>query len=132
MEFSRRRILEWVALPSPGDLPDPGTEPRSPALQIGSLPSEPPGKPKNTGVGSLSLLQGSSLPRNQTVVSCIAGGFFTSRATRAFPGSFFQFSSVQSSRSVVSNSLLPHEPQHARPPCPSQTPRVHPNTCLSS
>ena len=33
-------------------------EPRSPALQADSLPSEPPGKPKNTGVGSLSLLQG--------------------------------------------------------------------------
>ena len=40
-----------------------------------------------------------------------------------------RFSSVQFSRSVVSNSLRPHEPQHARPPCPSQTPRVHPNPC---
>ena len=36
-----------------------------------------------------------------------------------------QFSSVQFSRSVVSNSLQPHESQHARPPCPSPTPRVH-------
>jgi len=36
-------------------------------------------------------------------------------------------SSVQLSCSVVSNSLRPHEPQHARPPCPSPTPRVHPN-----
>ena len=52
------RILEWVAMTSPGDLPDPGINPRSPALQEDSLPSEPPGKPKNTGVGSLSLLQG--------------------------------------------------------------------------
>ena len=33
---------------------------------------------------------------------------------------------------VVSDSLRPHEPQHARPPCPSQTPRVHPNPCPSS
>ena len=39
------------------------------------------------------------------------------------------FSSVQFSRSVVSDSLRPHEPQHARPPCPSPTPRVHPNSC---
>ena len=39
---------------SPGDLPNPGIEPRSPALQADSLP----GKPKNTGVGRLSLLQG--------------------------------------------------------------------------
>ena len=38
-----------------------------------------------------------------------------------------QFSSVQFSRSVVSDSLRPHESQHARPPCPSQTPGVHPN-----
>ena len=39
------------------------------------------------------------------------------------------FSSVQFSRSVVSDSLQPHESQHARPPCPSPTPRVHPNSC---
>ena len=39
------RILEWVASPSPGDLPNPGIEPRSPALQADSLPDEPPGKP---------------------------------------------------------------------------------------
>ena len=101
-------------MPSPGDLPNPGIEPRSPSLQADSLPDEPQGKPKNTGVGSLSLLQwifstqesnwgilhcrqilyqlshkesprrlewvanpfsnGSSQPRNQTGVSCIAGG----------------------------------------------------------
>ena len=35
----------------------------------------------------------------------------------------------QFSHSVVSDSLQPHEPQHARPPCPSLTPRVHPNPC---
>ena len=38
-------ILKWVAIPSPGDLPNPGIEPRSPALQADSLPSEPPEKP---------------------------------------------------------------------------------------
>ena len=43
-----------------------------------------------------------------------------------------QFSSVQFSRSVVSNSLRLHEPQHARPPCPSPLPGVHPNPCPSS
>ena len=37
--------------------------------------------------------------------------------------------SVQFSRSDVSNSLLPHEPQHARPPCPSPTPGVYSNSC---
>ena len=40
------------------DLPNPGIEPRSPALQVDSFPSEPQGKPKNTEVGRLSLLQG--------------------------------------------------------------------------
>ena len=41
-------------------------------------------------------------------------------------------SSVQFSRSVVSDSLRPHESQHARPPCPSPTPGVHSNSCPSS
>ena len=45
-------------MPSPGDLLNPLIEPRSPTLQVDSLPFEPPGKPKNTGMGSLSLLQG--------------------------------------------------------------------------
>ena len=40
----------------------------------------------------------------------------------------YWFSSLQFSRSVVSNSLRPHEPQHARPPCPSPTPRVYQNS----
>ena len=38
----------------------------------------------------------------------------------------------QFSRSVVSDSLRPHESQHTRPPCPSPTPGVHPNSCPSS
>ena len=42
------------------------------------------------------------------------------------------FQSVQFSCSVVSDSLWPHELQHARPPCPSPTPRVHPSSCPSS
>ena len=40
-----------------------------------------------------------------------------------------QFSSVQFSHPVVSDSLQPHESQHARPPCPSPTPRVYSNSC---
>ena len=50
-------LLEWQLFLSPRGLPNPGIEPRSPTLQVDSLLSEPPGKPKNTGVGSLSLLQ---------------------------------------------------------------------------
>ena len=46
------RILEWVVMPSSRG----SSQPRSPTLQVGSLPAEPLGKPQNTGVGSLSLL----------------------------------------------------------------------------
>ena len=58
MEFSRPEywsILQYILQPflSPGHLPNPGTEPRLPALWADSLPAEPQGKPENTGVGSL-------------------------------------------------------------------------------
>ena len=82
--FSRQEYWIGLPFPSPGDLPDPGTKPRSPTLQADSLPTELGGKPKvkvkvaqscpalfssmdcspwnspgqDTGVGSLSLLQG--------------------------------------------------------------------------
>ena len=57
MEISRPEYWSGQPVPSPGDLPNPGIEPRSPTLQVDSLPAEPQGKLKNTGVGSLSLLQ---------------------------------------------------------------------------
>ena len=44
------RIMEWAAIPFSGDLPDPGIKPRSPALQAGSLPSEPLGKPHRADI----------------------------------------------------------------------------------
>ena len=43
-------ILEWVAFPAPADLSNPGIELMSPTLSEDSLPAEPQGKPKNTGV----------------------------------------------------------------------------------
>ena len=45
MEFSRQEYWSGLPLPSPGDLPEPGIELRSPALQADSLPAELPGKP---------------------------------------------------------------------------------------
>ena len=45
MRFSRQKYWSGLPFPSPGDLPDPGIEPRSPALQSDALTSEPPGKP---------------------------------------------------------------------------------------
>ena len=46
MEFSRQEYWSGLPFPSPGDLPDPGIEPRSPALQADTLLPEPPGKQK--------------------------------------------------------------------------------------
>ena len=57
MEFSRPEYWSGWLFPSPGDLPNPGIEPWPSTLQANSLRAEPPGKSKNTGVGSLSLLQ---------------------------------------------------------------------------
>ena len=57
-EFSKPAYGSGQPFPSAGDLPNPGIKPRSPALQVDSSSSEPPGEPKNTGVGSLPLFQG--------------------------------------------------------------------------
>ena len=87
--------------------------------------------------------RGSSQPRDWTQVTCIAGKFLVVSATREAPflsvmNVYLIFTnlpllcflhSVQFSRSVVSDPLRPHEPQHARPPCPSPTPGVHPHSC---
>ena len=57
---------------SPEGLSNPEIEPRSPALQADSLPAEPPGKPRNTGMGSLSLLQQIFLTQdsNRSLLHC--------------------------------------------------------------
>ena len=72
MEFSRPEYWSGQPFLSPGDLANPGTEPRSPTLKADSLPAEPQGKPKNTGVGSLSLLQQILLTQelNQSLLHC--------------------------------------------------------------
>ena len=69
-------------MPSSRGLPNPGIKPRSHASQVDSLPSEPPGKPKKTGVGSLSLLKRIFLSQklNQGLLHC--NGFFTSELAR--------------------------------------------------
>ena len=78
MDYRVHGILEWVEhwsgqlFPSSGDLPNPGIEPRSPTFQADSLPAEPQGKPKNSGVGSLSILQWIFLTQesNQGLLYC--------------------------------------------------------------
>ena len=69
MGFSRQEYWSGLAFPSPGDLPDPGIEPRSPTLEADALTSEPPGKPEH----NLKLLQeskaGSTREQGQTEMS---------------------------------------------------------------
>ena len=68
--FSRQEYWSGLLFHSPGDLPNPGIKPRSPTLPADSLPSEPPRKPKNTGVRSL--------PYNQEIfISTIVSGGLT-------------------------------------------------------
>ena len=72
MGFPRQEHCNGLPFPTPGDLPDPGIEPRSPALQADSLPSEPPG---NSDLDSwLSLSQPGFNPwsRNGDPASCAA------------------------------------------------------------
>ena len=72
MGFFRQEYWSGLPCPPPGDLPNPGIKPGSSAMQVGSLPAEPQGKPKNTGVGSLSLLQGifPTQESNQGLLHC--------------------------------------------------------------
>ena len=81
-EILQTRLLVWVAFPSSGDLPNPGIEPRSPALQVDSLPAEPEGKPQNTGTVSLSLLQGIFLTQEWNWGLLYCRWFFTNWAIR--------------------------------------------------
>ena len=86
---------------------------------------------QNTGVDSLSLLQGifptqgsiPGLPHCRQVLYLLSH-----KGSPLIVISFIKISD-QISRSVMSDSLWPHESQHARPPCPSPTPRVHSDSC---
>ena len=88
--------------------------------------------------GAIPFSTGSSQPRDRTWLFLLAGRFFTVRATsEALTPCVYvsnhhlcTFSSVQFSYSVMSDSLRPHESQHARPPCPSPTPGVYSNSSL--
>ena len=105
-EIFQARILEWVPIPSPGDHPNPGIGPTSPALQAESLLLSHQGNP----FLNLCFLI------NLKMWSCFLSHLKT----------------VQFNRSVVSDSLWPHGLEHARLPCPSPTPRACSNSCPSS
>ena len=125
MGFSKQEYWRGLPFPSPGDLPNPGIKPRSSTLQVDSLPSEPPGKPKNTGVGSLSLLQGIFWPRNLTGVSCLAGRFFTSWALSPYEIiKFCRAGTFPCSPSLCRLLMLLWK--GCQKMCPTQPPRVLP------
>ena len=102
---------------------DPRIEPGSPALQADPLPSEPPGKPN-----LIKSLSHEWKPFNGTQMFLRMKSEPLTKALHHHR-SVCIFSSVQLSRSVVSDSLRPHELKHTRPPCPSPTPGVYPNSC---
>ena len=96
------RILEWVAIPFSRDIPNSGIKPQCPALQAGSLRSDPPGK-----------LSEFPLKKKKK------------KTNHAPP--FPQFSSVAQSCPTLCNPM-----NSSTPPCPSPSPRVHSNSCPSS
>ena len=69
----------------------------------------------------------------EPISPALSGRFFTTEPLGEIVNSSVftntSFSSIQFNVSVLSDSLQPHEPQHARPPCPSPTPGVHPHPC---
>ena len=71
MGFSRQEYWSGLPFPSPGDLPDPGIEPKSPALQADALPSEPPGKPFGHWTTSHSSLSPTSSLPSMATAPCI-------------------------------------------------------------
>ena len=181
------RILEWVAIPFSGDfsspqyqseqpilstvdLPNPGVELESPALQADSLPAEVPGKPCCLKLppiltilfsfwsvqmlrherlfvtawtaacqASLSITNSRSLhkfmciesviPSNQLILCHPLILLILAGQSQPFDSliemDLHLSASVQFSCSVMSNSLQLHGLQHARPPCPSPTPRTY-------
>ena len=64
MGFFRQEYWSGLPFPSPGDLPNPGIEPTSPALQADALPSEPPGKPFTLNLPKLLSLHITTIPIN--------------------------------------------------------------------
>ena len=82
-------ILEWVAVPSPGDLHNPGIKPRSPTLQAYSLPAEPPGKPIS-GDELIAVGTSNHSPHPPVAVFCVLApvNIFTSHTLCVQPFSF--------------------------------------------
>ena len=106
-EILQERILEW-------DLPDPGIEPTSDGFFT------------TAAAAATKSLQ--SCPTLCDPIDGSPPGSPVPGILQARTLEWVANHSVQFSRSVMSDSLQPHESQHARPPCPSPTPGVHPDS----
>ena len=98
MEFSRQDYQRGLPFPSPGDFPYPGIEPGSPSLQTDSLPTEPPGKPKNIGHLFLFLCLSHKFCLKISNFKCLAEG------SGGFPGGL---DSKESACNVGNLGLIP-------------------------
>ena len=96
MEFSRQEYWSGLPFPFPGDLPDPGIEPRSPALQADALLSEPPGKPLYTytkankhGFDYCSLMEKLEISQHKTSKFILFQNCFSCFRSFALPYEFW-------------------------------------------
>ena len=117
--FSRQEYWGGLPCPPPGDLPNPGIEPRSLILQVDSLPSEPPGKPMKSGVGSIPSPRDIPNPRIELESSSLQTDSLLALSGKPMYGVLLLLL-LLFSNSVVSDSLQPHGLQHARLPCPNR------------
>ena len=107
MEFSRQEYWSGLPFPSPGDLPNPGIEPRSPTLQADVLPSEPPGKPFRHTAATVAAKSLQSCPTLSDPMDCsLQGssvhGIFQVRVLEWIAISFSRGSSRSRARTQVS------------------------------
>ena len=93
MGFSRPDYWSGLPRPSPGDLPDPGSKPRSPVLQADSLPSEPPGSPNEAEVDIFMELP--CFLHNSTNVSNLTSGPSASSKTQVAHMEFLGLCTVE-------------------------------------
>ena len=102
------RILEGSLFPSPGDLPNLGIKPRSPALQVDSLPSEPPGKPSFiTTATEFALINSSFCQENnyKGLISCPPQVFYTV-SSNSESGSVFFSSTFQHTATPLAPGII--------------------------
>ena len=100
MWILQARVLEWVAMPFSRGSSNPGIKPRSPTLQVDSLPAEPQGSLRILEWVAYPFSRAIFQPRNQTGVSCTSGRFFTSWVATAEFSKFSEYR-VQHFNSII-------------------------------